>query len=343
MRLMRTRRRAFTLVELLVVIAIIAVLMAIALPVFNSAREKGRQTKCMANLHQVGMALRMYLLEEGQYPGPYDPITGQGGMNSLYPTYITSRQQLVCPDDSVQDIAAYKALTGPNNVTFATLISNSVVNYLWDSAVTLPSTSTYTGARGPQFFTEMYSSYNAYYNYMGYVPKDGTYTVLGFNLPTAKTAWSTGDNIAFYYEWYRWDPENLLGYTTTPTNYNLVDQYLQFDLARQVYWYDFPNNADTGTYRLRDGLGRPLWDVDDTGYYTNYGIPSAVFPGLINRNAPDNTIVTRCPNHHPFKAQKLANGKTTYSDIVLRLDGSVGWVSIAGANYNWAIQSAQTH
>jgi prepilin-type N-terminal cleavage/methylation domain-containing protein len=338
MRRMRTRRRAFTLVELLVVIAIIAVLMAIALPVFNSAREKGRQTKCMANLHQVGLALRMYLLEEGQYPGPYDPATGQGGVNALYPTYITSRQQLVCPDDPIQSIDAYKAIPGLNGVTFATLISNSVVNYLWDSTITLPSDSTYTGARGPQFFTEMYSSYNAYYNYMGYVPKvpaKTSYTVLGFNsVPEAKRIWTTGDNIAFYYEWYRWDPENLLGYATTPTNFNLVDQYLQFDLARQVYWSDFPNNADTGAYRLRDSLGRPLWDVDDSGYYTNYGIPSAVFPGLINRNAPDNTVVTRCTSHHVWRPD---------TDIVLRLDGSVSWVPITKANYNWAIQSAQTH
>ena len=53
-------RRAFTLVELLVVIAIIAVLASIIVPVFARVREKGRQTKCLSNLHQIGIALEMY-------------------------------------------------------------------------------------------------------------------------------------------------------------------------------------------------------------------------------------------------------------------------------------------
>jgi len=44
-----------------------------------------------------------------------------------------------------------------------------------------------------------------------------------------------------------------------------------------------------------------------------------------------------------LEEQKLSNGKETYSDIVLRLDGSASWVSLAGANYNWAVQSMQTH
>lgn len=40
----------FTLIELLVVIAIIAILAAILFPVMASAREQGRQAKCINNL-----------------------------------------------------------------------------------------------------------------------------------------------------------------------------------------------------------------------------------------------------------------------------------------------------
>ncbi|MCW5932701.1 MAG: prepilin-type N-terminal cleavage/methylation domain-containing protein [Fimbriimonadia bacterium] len=54
------KRRGFTLIELLVVIAIIAILAAILFPVFAQAREKGRQTQCISNGKQIGLALLMY-------------------------------------------------------------------------------------------------------------------------------------------------------------------------------------------------------------------------------------------------------------------------------------------
>jgi prepilin-type N-terminal cleavage/methylation domain-containing protein/prepilin-type processing-associated H-X9-DG protein len=54
------RARGFTLIELLVVIAIIAILAAILFPVFAQAREKARQTACLSNTKQIGIALMMY-------------------------------------------------------------------------------------------------------------------------------------------------------------------------------------------------------------------------------------------------------------------------------------------
>jgi len=53
--------RAFTLVELLVVISIISLLMAILLPALGKARASANRTYCMANLHQIGIAMRSYL------------------------------------------------------------------------------------------------------------------------------------------------------------------------------------------------------------------------------------------------------------------------------------------
>ena len=50
MKKVKERREGFTMAELLIVVAIIAVLVAIAIPVFNSQLEKSREATDLANL-----------------------------------------------------------------------------------------------------------------------------------------------------------------------------------------------------------------------------------------------------------------------------------------------------
>ncbi len=62
------RRSAFTLIELLVVIAIIAVLIAILLPALSAARRAGRDSVCLSNLRQIGIAWTLYLNDFRTFP-----------------------------------------------------------------------------------------------------------------------------------------------------------------------------------------------------------------------------------------------------------------------------------
>jgi prepilin-type N-terminal cleavage/methylation domain-containing protein len=56
-------RRAFTLIELLVVLAILAVLFALLLPAFASARAAARRVECASNLRQYAIASDAYRLD----------------------------------------------------------------------------------------------------------------------------------------------------------------------------------------------------------------------------------------------------------------------------------------
>jgi prepilin-type N-terminal cleavage/methylation domain-containing protein len=124
-------RRGFTLIELLVVIAIIAILAAILFPVFAKAREKAKQSTCISNMKQIGIAMQTYVSDwDEKFPlwsppghpeqwwsledyftttnNPFNnsiDITKDGGIwqnatisHQLDP-YIKSREVWACPSD----------------------------------------------------------------------------------------------------------------------------------------------------------------------------------------------------------------------------------------------------
>lgn len=83
-------RRGFTFIELMVVALIIGVLVAILLPVFSQAKEKGWQAQCQANLKQIWAALVLYAQEhQGRFPPGND-------LAPLFP-YLGTEEVFHCP------------------------------------------------------------------------------------------------------------------------------------------------------------------------------------------------------------------------------------------------------
>ncbi len=70
---LRLNRRAFTLTELLVVIAVITILAAVLLPALSQARAQGQATACRNHLHQIGLAMAMFVADHNRYPPQYEP------------------------------------------------------------------------------------------------------------------------------------------------------------------------------------------------------------------------------------------------------------------------------
>jgi len=70
----------FTLIELLVVIIIIAILAAIAIPMYLSQRQKGWDANAQSDLRNAAVAQESYFTDKSKYTVVLTDLTGVGGV-----------------------------------------------------------------------------------------------------------------------------------------------------------------------------------------------------------------------------------------------------------------------
>ena len=145
------RPAGFTLIELLVVIAIIAILAGMLLPALSKAKSKAKQTACMNNMRQIGIATLMYVNDNEKYPGT---LFAQGGFRYVWPVRLFSQMGT--------NRAVFSCPAARHDSWWSTNLNN-----------TLGAPNLYGGGRDPWGISET-SLFSIGYNDWGAFPAGGT-------------------------------------------------------------------------------------------------------------------------------------------------------------------------
>jgi len=145
-------KRGFTLIELLVVIAIIAILAAILFPVFAKAREKARQSSCLSNVKQLGLAEMQYAQDYDEMTSPYGDhgctLTPCTHWYQVIAPYIKNTQVLRCPSCSPHGGNSDYGIVYNHNAGCRTGVALSSMLYPAEGAIFMDSQIASTNTQG---------------------------------------------------------------------------------------------------------------------------------------------------------------------------------------------------
>ncbi|MEY4722715.1 MAG: hypothetical protein RLZZ324_228 [Candidatus Parcubacteria bacterium] len=142
----KTNSKGFTLIELLVVIAIIGLLSTLAVVALNSARQKSRDSKRVADVKQMQTALELYFADKNGYPAAPTSsaaapvgVLGVSGSNAVKLCDTGWIASAGTCNTTYMGLVPKAPTPGDNGCTVGTATTAGTNDYVYSSA----STSTY--------------------------------------------------------------------------------------------------------------------------------------------------------------------------------------------------------
>jgi len=152
---MRKNKKGFTLAELLIVVAIIAVLVAIAIPIFNSQLEKAREATDIANVRDYYAEISVGLLDGSLHStNPAMTLTGgktatasydsTGALQNVKITDYTVNQKIYgswsIDNPTVAGVAVTAPASGATVITYTFTVATDGIKNTYLSGISFGTT-----------------------------------------------------------------------------------------------------------------------------------------------------------------------------------------------------------